>query len=106
MMPSFAAISFYAVAVGHFCDDGAFGFGLYGIEQFNGNVKMLCEARIEAGCRIFGAEISQLRGFVEAELLNREGLFHHTRIVVVHTVYIRPYLHFRSLDGGADQGAE
>ncbi len=50
------------------------------------------------------SEISQLRRLFKVKLTDRSGMVYHARVVIMHTVDIRPYLYFTGMDGRSDQG--
>ena len=49
------------------------------------------------------AEIGKLGGLVEMQLVHRLGVLHKTGVVVVHTVYVGPYLYLLGIDGRTDE---
>ena len=50
-----------------------------------------------------GPEVGQFGSFFEMQVANRRCLFNDTRIVVVHTVDVCPYLNFFCADSRTDQ---
>ena len=83
-------------------DSGAFGVRVHCVEKSHGNTCKL--GRLNAsGVENLGTEICQLGSFLEVELVNRIGLVNNTRVVVVHTVDICPYLYLVCINGCTNQ---
>ena len=51
-----------------------------------------------------GSEITQLSSLVEMQMPYGRGPFHHPGVVVVHTVYIGPYLNLLDSESSSDKG--
>jgi hypothetical protein len=104
MIPSLAAMALTPVGAGFFGDEGAFGFGLHGIEQPDRHLIEL-GGPDGSGVEDLGAEVSEFGGFFEAELFDGDGLFDDAGVVVVHAVDIGPDLADGGIDGGGDEGS-
>ena len=74
------------------------------IEQTHGDVGVLGGLNT-GGVQDFCAEVCQLGRFFKMKVTHRRSLVHNTRVVVVHTVDVRPNLDFGSIDGSAYQGS-
>ena len=77
-------------------------FRIHRIEQANRYIGIL--GRLNTGrMKDLCTKIRQLGSFFEVQLTHRCRLVYDARIIVMHTVDIRPYLNFGSIDGGTDQ---
>ena len=83
-------------------DGGSLSFGVHRVQQPDRNSCVL--GRLNA-CRMqnLGTEVGQLGGFLKLQLVNGLSLFDHSRVVVMHTVNVSPYLDFLSADGCTDK---
>ena len=50
-----------------------------------------------------GSEIGEFGSFVECQRTHRRCILHYSRIIVVQSVYVCPYLHFFRINGGPYQ---
>ena len=83
-------------------DDGAGGVGVHRVEQADGHAGeagRLDARRVQDFC----AEVRELGRLVEVELAHRFGVLDKPRVVVVHSVDVRPYLDFGRLQRCADE---
>lgn len=53
--------------------------------------------------KYLGAEVSQFGGFIKSKLRNRNSLFHYPRVIIMHSIDIRPDLNLLGLDGCANE---
>ena len=71
--------------------------GIHCIEQTHGDVSIL--GRLDTGrVQDFCTEVCQLGCLFKMKMAHGRGLVHNTRVVVVHTVDVRPNLDFGSID--------
>ena len=83
-------------------DQGARSLRLHRVEQTHRDVVQL--SRQDAGrMQDLGTEIGQFCSLLEVQLTYRRGTFHITRVIVVHTVDVRPDLDLLGVDRRADQ---
>src|SRR6185312_1112526 len=91
-----------AYGTGGLSDERAFRRGLHGVQQPDGHFVEL--RRPDArGVKDLRPEISELRGLFKTELIDGEGLFDDTGVIVVHPVDVGPYLANGGVDRCGDQ---
>ena len=74
----------------------------HGVQQTYRDVGIF--GRLDAGgVQNLGTEVSQFSSLLKVQLTDRRSLVHHARVIVVHTVDVRPNLDFRRVDGCTDQ---
>ena len=77
-------------------DDGARSLGIHSVQQAYGDVRVA--RRLDTGrMEYLGTEVPELGGLVKVQVTHGGGTVHHAGVVVVHAVYIRPYLYFLRL---------
>src|SRR6185312_5900882 len=91
-----------AYRTGLFGDQGTLCIGLHGIQQPDG---YLIDLRRPDRGRVkdLGTKIGELRGLLEGQLIDGEGLFYDARIIIMHTDYVGPYLAYGGIDRRGDQ---
>ncbi len=80
----------------HIVDQRSRSVRLHGVKQPYRNIVKFCGLNT-CGMQNLGTEISQLGSLFEMEVSHRARTLYKTRIIIVHSVYICPYLYLLSL---------
>ena len=83
-------------------DDGAGCLGVHGVQQAHGDAREF--GGLDAGgVQDLGTEVGELGSLLEVELTHGLRTLDNTRVIVVHTIDVRPDLDFLCTEGSADE---